>query len=93
VLRPDGVTQDQLAQAMGVSRLTINEIANERRAVTAEMALRLEAVTRVSALMWLNLQRNLDLARARSKLAAALPQLQPITRKREFVNLESDPEK
>jgi addiction module HigA family antidote len=45
---------------MGVSRLTVNEIINDRRIVTAEMALRLEAVTRVSASMWLNLQRNVD---------------------------------
>src|SRR2546423_14339651 len=86
VLEPDGITQDQLARALKVSRLTVNEIANERRTVTAEMALRLEAVTRVSALMWLELQRNLDLYRAKTKLAAALPQLRPITRKREVAH-------
>jgi antitoxin HigA-1 len=77
---------------MGVSRLTINEIINDRRTVTAEMALRLEAVTRVSASMWLNLQRNVDLHRARVVLADVLPQLSPITRKREFVDLEAGPE-
>jgi addiction module HigA family antidote len=36
VLAPDGRTQDQLARAMGVSRLAVNEIANDRRAITAE---------------------------------------------------------
>ena len=77
---------------MGVSRLTVNEIINDRRSVTAEMALRLEAVTRVSASMWLNLQRNVDLHRAKAHLADVLPQLNPITRKREFVDLNADPE-
>jgi plasmid maintenance system antidote protein VapI len=77
---------------MGVSRLTINEIINDRRTVTAEMALRLEAVTRVSASMWLNLQRNVDLYRAKVALADVLSQLSPITRKREFVDLQTDPE-
>jgi plasmid maintenance system antidote protein VapI len=77
---------------MGVSRLTVNEIANDRRTVTAEMALRLEAVTRISAEMWLNLQRAVDLHRARLVLAETLPQLSPITRKREFTNFEDQPE-
>jgi antitoxin HigA-1 len=92
VLDPEGLTQDQLASAMGVSRLTVNEIANDRRTVTAEMALRLEAVTRISAVLWLNLQRAVDLHRARLALAETLPQLRPITRKREFTNFEGEPE-
>jgi plasmid maintenance system antidote protein VapI len=75
---------------MGVSRLTVNEIANDRRTVTAEMALRLEAVTRISAVLWLNLQRAVDLHRARLALAETLPQLRPITRKREFTNFEGE---
>ena len=92
VLWPEGLTQSDLAHSMGVSRLTVNEIINDRRSVTAEMALRLEAVTRVSASMWLNLQRNVDLHRAKAHLADVLPQLNPITRKREFVDLKADPE-
>ena len=92
VLRPEGLTQSDLARSMGVSRLTINEIINDRRTITAEMALRLEAVTRVSASMWLDLQRTVDLHRAKVHLADVLPQLSPITRKREFVDLKIDPE-
>jgi antitoxin HigA-1 len=92
VLAPDGLTQDQLARAMGVSRLTVNEIANDRRTITAEMALRLEAVTRVSATMWLNLQRAVDLHRARSNLAEVLSRLQPITQRRECADAAKEPE-
>jgi addiction module HigA family antidote len=92
VLAPDGLTQEQLARALGVSRLTVNEIANDRRTVTAEMALRLEAVTRVSASMWLNLQRAVDLHRARANLAEVLPALSPMTRKREFIDSTEAPD-
>ncbi len=92
ILAPDELTQDQLARAMGVSRLTVNEIINDRRTITAEMALRLEAVTRVSAAMWLNLQRMVDLHRARAALAETLPRLRPITAKREFVEAGEEPE-
>lgn len=92
VLAPDELTQDQLARAMGVSRLTVNEIANDRRTITAEMALRLEAVTRVSALTWLNLQRLVDLHRAKAALVDVLPTLRPITSKREFIEAKEAPE-
>src|SRR5437879_12932945 len=92
ILTPEGLTQDQLARAMGVSRLTVNEIANDRRTITAEMALRLEAVTRVSAAMWLDLQRAIDLHRAKASLADALPRLRPIAKKREFAEAAEEPE-
>ncbi len=80
------------AEPITVSRLTVNEIINDRRTITAEMALRLEAVTRVSAAMWLNLQRMVDLHRARAALAETLPRLRPITAKREFVEAGEEPE-
>jgi addiction module HigA family antidote len=65
-----GITQDQLASAMGVSRLTINEIVNEKRSVTAEMALKLAKALGTDPRFWLNLQQDVDLVRARTKLGA-----------------------
>lgn len=65
-----GISQDKLADAMAVSRLTINEIVNERRTVTAEMALKLAKALGTDARFWLNLQQDVDLARAREKLGA-----------------------
>ena len=53
---------------MGVSRLTINEIVNEKRTVTAEMALKLSRALGTDPQFWLNLQQDLDLSRARAKL-------------------------
>lgn len=63
-----GISQEQLATAMGVSRLTINEIVNEKRTVTAEMALKLSKALGTDPRFWLNLQQDLDLYRAREKL-------------------------
>jgi antitoxin HigA-1 len=90
VLDPDGLTQDKLANALGVSRLTVNQLINERRSITAEMALRLEAATRVSAEMWLNLQRALDLRMARERMAETLRKIKPITTKRHFIEVRAD---
>ena len=63
-----GISQEQLAAAMGVSRLTINEIVNEKRTVTAEMALKLSKALGTDPEFWLNLQQRMDLGRARAKL-------------------------
>ena len=63
-----GISQEKLADAMGVSRLTINEIVNEKRTVTAEMALKLSKALGTDPEFWLNLQQRMDLCRARTKL-------------------------
>jgi antitoxin HigA-1 len=63
------ITQDQLATAMRVSRYSINQLVNDRRAVTADMALRLAKATSTSPEFWLALQRNVDLERARRRLS------------------------
>jgi addiction module HigA family antidote len=70
-----GVTQEHLAAAMQVSRFSINQIVNGRRAVTAEMALRLAYVTSTTPDLWLNLQRDIDLYEARLNLADRLSEL------------------
>jgi addiction module HigA family antidote len=60
-LAPMGLTQGALADAMGVSRKHVNELCNDRRAVTARTALILARVFGNSAEFWLNLQRRTDL--------------------------------
>lgn len=70
-----GWTQEKLADSLQVSRLSVNQIVNGRRAVTAEMALRLARVTSTTPEFWLNLQRDIDLYEAQKKLAGDLSQL------------------
>jgi antitoxin HigA-1 len=75
-----GVTQDQLADALGVSRYSVNQLINDKRTVTAEMAWRLSMVLGTSPEFWLNLQMAVDLDRARRKLGADLAALKPLKR-------------
>jgi addiction module HigA family antidote len=60
-MEPMGLTQAALAEAMGVPRKHVNELCNERRAVTARTALILARVFGNSPEFWLNVQRRGDL--------------------------------
>lgn len=59
---PDyGLTTSGLAEAIGVSRQSINELLHERRALSPAMALRLAKLFGNSPEFWLNAQRAVDL--------------------------------
>ena len=58
---PLDLTQGDIADAMGVPRKHVNELCNNRRAVTADTALMLGRVFGNSADFWLNVQRRNDL--------------------------------
>lgn len=60
-MEPLALTQGALAEAMGVPRKHVNELCNNRRAITADTALILARVFGNSADFWLNLQRRNDL--------------------------------
>lgn len=60
-MRPLGLTQIRLAQAMGVPRKHVNELCRDRRGLTAATALILARVFGNSAEFWLNVQRRTDL--------------------------------
>jgi addiction module HigA family antidote len=60
-IEPMGLTQGVLAKAMGVQRKHVNELCNNRRAVTAPTALILARVFGNSPDFWLNVQRRNDL--------------------------------
>ena len=60
-MAPMGLTQGALAEAMGVQRKHVNELCNDRRAVTAPTALILARVFGNSPDFWLNVQRRSDL--------------------------------
>ena len=60
-MTPLALTQGDLAEAMGVPRNHVNELCNDRRAITADTALMLARVFGNSAEFWLNVQRRNDL--------------------------------
>ena len=72
ILREDvlpalGITQARLAELLGVSRLTVSQILNEHRALTADMAMRLEKLRGSGAESWLRMQEAVDLWEARQR--------------------------
>lgn len=70
ILPEAGLTQGELAERLGVSRRTINEIIQERRPVTTDMACRLAVAFGNSPEFWLNMQQAVDLYEAREEHAA-----------------------
>jgi antitoxin HigA-1 len=61
------ITQGKLAELLGVSRLTVSQLLNGHRALTPDMALRLERLTGTSAESWLRMQEAVDLWDARQE--------------------------
>src|SRR5579859_4000864 len=60
-MKPMGLTQGALAEAMGIQRKHVNELCNGRRTVTVPTALILARVFGNSPEFWLNVQRRSDL--------------------------------
>ena len=60
-LEPAGVTQAEAAQRIAGAFQRLYPIVRGRRAVSADTAIRLEALTRVEAGFWLRLQGDWDL--------------------------------
>ena len=76
----DGITQESLGEALGVSRHSVNELMNGRRAVTAVMALRLARVLGTDPEFWMNLQQGWDLYDASKTYAAEIETLKSLRR-------------
>ena len=66
-----GLSQAQLAKAVGISPNRIAEIVNNRRRITADTALRLGLYFGNSPEFWMNLQAHYDLKMARRNLTPA----------------------
>jgi addiction module HigA family antidote len=77
---PDyNLTVSGLAEALGVSRQSVNELLRERRAVSPEMALRLGRLYGNSPEFWLNAQRAVDLWLAAEALKEEVARIRPLS--------------
>jgi len=72
------LTVSGLADSVGVSRQTVNELLRERRAVSPEMALRLSRLFGNSPEFWLNLQRSVDLWEAGNSIKGEMGRIKPL---------------
>jgi len=66
ILREDilpitGMTQTELAQRLQVSRLTVSDLLHEKRALSADLAIRIGKMTGTTPESWLRMQESLDL--------------------------------
>ncbi len=76
---PDyGLTVSSLADALCVSRQTVNELTRERRAVSPAMSLRLSRLFSNSAEFWLNAQRAVDLWDAALATGPEIERIEPL---------------
>jgi len=66
-LAPLGMNANQLAKALGVPRQSVYEIVNEKRGLSAEMALRLARWSGMTPRFWLGLQERYELETAEWK--------------------------
>ena len=63
-LKPFGISQNQLARAVGVTPRRVNEIVLGRRAITADTAIRLAYYFGTSEEFWMGLQDDYELEEA-----------------------------
>ncbi len=55
------MTQQEFADQLDVSRLTVSQLLNEKRRITTDLAMRLGKLLGNGPKIWLNMQQTLDL--------------------------------
>jgi len=78
------LTTAGLAEALGVSRQTINEVLREKRAISPVMALRLAQLFGNAPEFWLNAQRACDLWQAKRDNQTEIEKIKPLRAAWEF---------
>lgn len=79
-LKPMGITQDQLAEAIQLPYQRVNELINQKSGITPSTALRLSKFFGMSVDFWLNLQNRWDLYKAKQEeqeILNSIPIYQP----------------
>jgi len=71
-MKPLNLSANALAQRLGVTTARVNEIANERRGITADTALRLARCFSTTPEFWMNLQQRYELEAARRTVGSAV---------------------
>ena len=72
------LTVSALAQAIGVSRQSVDGLVRERRAISPDMALRLGRLFGNRAEFWLDAQRAVDLWNASQAARDAIVKIEPL---------------
>ena len=78
-LKPNELTQQELANQIGVPYQRVNEVVNGKRGITASTALRLAKFFNMTPDFWMNLQQRWDLYQTQQGESEALSQIKPLT--------------
>lgn len=73
-----GLTISGFAKALKISRQAVSELLRERRAIRAEMALRLSRLFGTSPEFWLNSQQAIDLWKAARTMRRTVQSITPL---------------
>lgn len=76
-MKPLSLSANALARAIEVTPARVNEIANGKRSITADTALRFARYFGTTADFWMNLQQRFDLETARRELDDVLKHIHP----------------
>ncbi|NWG28660.1 MAG: HigA family addiction module antidote protein [Ignavibacteriaceae bacterium] len=79
-LKPLEISQTDLAEALGTTFRTINELVNGKRNLSSEMAVKLAKYFGTSAELWFNLQNQYDIYVVSKSLNKQLNQIKPFVR-------------
>lgn len=68
LITAQGLTVKKVAELLGVSRIAVSNIVNEKSAISPEMAVRIAKVFGGNADVWIRLQTRYDLLKAAEKI-------------------------
>ena len=81
ILPEIGMSQGVLAQALGVSRQTVNELVKEKRSMSMDMAYRLGRLFDMDATVWIRMQEAVDAWDTLQQNAEEYRKIKPLKRK------------
>lgn len=79
-LKPLGLSQSAIAKDIGTTFRTVNELVNEKRNMSPEMAVKLSRYFGTSVELWLNLQNQYDVYRIRARKPELFVKIKPYTK-------------
>ncbi len=77
-LEPMGITAYRLSKSIGVQQTRISQIIKGKMSVTANMATRLAKFFGTSAEVWMNLQSQYEIRKAKEQNKAILDRISPM---------------
>ena len=79
-LKPLGLSQSAIAKEISTTFRTVNELVNEKRNMSPEMAIKLSKYFGTSVELWLNIQNQYDVYRVWARKPEIIDSIKPYAR-------------